>query len=371
MLEKVLGKYKSIQRSLVRSFIIAISLVIILSILEFFIFIDPYIKDKFIEINLHNQEQVREIADIVRRALGFTIINIILISVIIIRINMKKMLQPLRQINDATKKVAKGDYDIELETKREDEIGELTENFNKMTKGLKSTENLKSEFINNVSHEIRTPISSIEGFAELLKDNNLSDDEREEYANIIIEESERLINLTGKMLKLSKLHNQNVIVKKHEIEIDEQIRKAISILEPKWKEKNIKINVNLEHQIFLGDDDLIFQVWINLIENAIKFSNNGGKIDIKLTKENSEIVIIVKDYGVGMPEDEIEKAFERFYQIDKSHSEEGSGLGLAIVKRIIELSEGKIEIKSKEGKETEVKVKLPAPNEKSNKIVIE
>ncbi len=371
MPEKVFGKRKSIQRSLVRSFIIAISLVIILSILEFFIFIDPYITDKFIEINIHNQQQVGEIIDIVRRALGFTIINVILISVIIIRINMKKMLQPLTQINDATKRVAKGDYDIELETKREDEISELTENFNKMIKGLKSTENLQKEFINNVSHEIRTPISSIEGFAQILKDKDLSDEEREEYSNIIIEESERLINLTGKMLKLSKLHNQNVIVNKQEIAIDEQIRKAISVLEPKWIEKGLKINVNLEPQIFLGDEDLIFQVWINIIENAIKFSKDGGKIDIRVSQQDKKIIVEVKDYGVGMPEEEQEKVFERFYQVDKSHSKEGSGLGLAIVKSIIELSEGKIEIKSKEGKGTEIVVKLPVQNEKSNKIIIE
>ncbi len=269
------------------------------------------------------------------------------------------------------KRLLLGDYDIELETKREDEIGELTHNFNKMTKGLKSTENLQKEFINNVSHEIKTPISSIEGFAKLLKDKNLSDEEREEYSNIIVEESERLASLTGKMLKLAKLHNQDRIINKQEILVAEQIRKVISLLEPKWSEKNIKINVSLEENVFLGDEELIFQVWINLLENAIKFSKTNGEIDIKLFQENNQITVIIKDYGIGMKEDEIEKVFERFYQIDKSHSEEGSGLGLAIVKRIIELSEGKIEIKSKENKGTTITVKLPISSEKNNKIVID
>lgn len=269
------------------------------------------------------------------------------------------------------KKQLLGEYDIELETKREDEIGEVTHNFNKMIKELQSTENLQTEFINNVSHEIKTPISSIEGFAKLLKEKDLSDEEREEYSNIIIEESERLTNLTGKMLKLSKLHNQDRITNKQEILVAEQIRRAISLLEPKWAEKDIKINVSLEECCFLGDEELIFQVWVNLLDNAIKFSKQNGKIDVKVLNKNGYINIIIRDYGVGMPEAEVEKIFERFYQIDKSHSEEGCGLGLAIVKRIIELSEGTIEVGSKENQGTTVKVMLPLYNAKNNKIIIE
>lgn len=240
-----------------------------------------------------------------------------------------------------------------------------------MIKGLKSTENLQKEFINNVSHEIKTPISSIEGFAKLLKEKDLSNEEREEYANIIIEESERLINLSSRILKLSKLQNQDRIINKQQILVAEQIRRAISLLEPKWEKKNIKINVNLEECCFLGDYELLFQVWINLLDNAIKFLNNDGKIDIKIFSENEYINVMIKDYGMGMKEAEVEKIFERFYQIDKSHSQEGYGLGLAIVKRIVELSEGEIEVKSKEGKGTIVNVKLPISKEKNNKIIID
>ncbi len=239
-----------------------------------------------------------------------------------------------------------------------------------MTKGLKSTENLQKEFINNVSHEIKTPISSIEGFAKLLKDKNLSDNEREEYTNIIIEESERLINLTGKMLKLSKLHNQDRIINVQEVQVAEQLRKAIVLLDSKWSAKNLKINVNLQECVFYGDEELIFQVWINLLENAIKFSKQNGKIDVKTAVVNDEINVVIRDYGIGMQEDEIENIFERFYQVDKSHSGEGSGLGLAIVKRIIELSNGKIKIESKKDKGTTITVILPVPNEKNNKIII-
>lgn len=370
IVQKIFGKRNSMQRSLMRSFIIALVLVAILTIIEFSVLVVPTMQDKLIEINIHDKEQIDSLIYITRKICGFAILNIVIISAVLVRINLKNIFRPIEQINEATKKVALGEYDIELETKREDEIGELTNNFNKMTRGLKSTENLQKEFINNVSHEIKTPVSSIEGFAKFLKDKNLTDEEREEYANIIIEEAKRLENLTGKILKLSKLNNQEIITNKQEIEVAEQIRKAISLLEPKWSKKDIKINVSLEEKIFLGDEDLIFQVWVNIIDNAIKFSNEGGSIDIKVYEKDENINVEIKDHGIGMKEEELEKVYDRFYQIDRSHSKEGSGLGLAIVKRIVELSEGKIEIKSKENKGTTVIVKLPVTSEKNNKIII-
>lgn len=370
IVQKIFGKRNSMQRSLMRSFIIALVLVAILTIIEFSVLVVPTMQDKLIEININDKEQIDSLVYITRKICGFAILNIVIISAVLVRINLKNIFRPIEQINEATKKVALGEYDIELETKREDEIGELTNNFNKMTRGLKSTENLQKEFINNVSHEIKTPVSSIEGFAKFLKDKNLTDEEREEYANIIIEEAKRLENLTGKILKLSKLNNQEIITNKQEIEVAEQIRKAISLLEPKWSKKDIKINVSLEEKTFLGDEDLIFQVWVNIIDNAIKFSNEGESIDIKVYEKDSNINVEIKDHGIGMKEEELEKVYDRFYQIDRSHSKEGSGLGLAIVKRIVELSEGKIEIKSKENKGTTVIVKLPVTSEKNNKIVI-
>ena len=370
IVQKIFGKRNSMQRSLMRSFIIALVLVAILTVIEFSVFVVPTMQDKLIEINIHDKEQIDSLVYITRKICGFAILNIVIISAVLVRINLKNIFRPIEQINEATKKVALGEYDIELETKREDEIGELTNNFNKMTQGLKSTENLQREFINNVSHEIKTPVSSIEGFAKFLKDKDLTDEEREEYANIIIEEAKRLENLTGKILKLSKLNNQEIITNKQEIEVAEQIRKAISLLEPKWSKKDIKINVSLEEKIFLGDEDLIFQVWVNIIDNAIKFSNEGGSIDIKVYEKDENINVEIKDHGIGMKEEELEKVYDRFYQIDRSHSREGSGLGLAIVKRIVELSEGKIEIKSKENKGTTVIVKLPVTSEKNNKIII-
>lgn len=359
MLKGFFGEKKSTQRMLVITLIVASLIIIILTIAEFILFIEPAVKHNNL-IEIGSVEDKNAIIYIIRRSFGFMIANIIIMSVILGRIYIAKFFKPINKITAATKKVSDGDYDIELGTDRKDEIGKLTENFNKMIKSLQSTEKLQQEFINNVSHEIKTPISSIEGFAKLLDDDNLSKEERKEYVNIIVEESKRLSDLTGKMLSLSKLHNQEKIINMQEFMISEQIRKAISILEPKWAKKDLKINVKLEEKMFLGDENLIFQVWMNILDNAIKFSNNNGKIDVVLTQEKDKIVVKIKDYGKGIPDDELEKVFERFYQIDKSHSEDGAGLGLAIVKRIIELSEGQIEIESKENIGTTVIVRLPA-----------
>lgn len=245
----------------------------------------------------------------------------------------------------------------------------LVDNFNKMVKDLGSIECLQKEFIDNVSHEIKTPISSIQGFAELLKDDNLTKEEREEYTNIIIEESNRLLNLSTNMLKLSKLQNQNKIVKKDQVDIAEQIRKAITLLEPKWSKKEITFNVSLQEKYFFGDEELIFQVWVNLIENAIKYSNENSKIDVTMSSNDKDIRVQIRDYGRGMNKKNTKKIFSRFYQIDKSHSQEGNGLGLAIVKRIIELSNGKIEVDSEENVGTIITVILPVEKE-TNKILI-
>ena len=220
------------------------------------------------------------------------------------------MLKPIKQLKDATKKVAAGDFSVELETERNDEIGDLTHDFNKMVKGLSSIECLQKDFINNVSHELKTPISSIQGFAKLLDDETLTEEERKEYISIIIEESDRLLNISTNILKLSKLQNQDRVVNKEEIDISEQIRKVISVLEPKWKEKDLKFNVSLQDAIYYGDSDLTFQVWMNLIDNAIKFSNNNSHIDVKVKKEKDLIKIEIKDYGIGMDEGEKDKIFD-------------------------------------------------------------
>ena len=370
MLEKIFGKKKSIQRGLVKDIVIGDVLVLIGTIIGFFLIVDNQALDRLIEFNLTSDEEVRDVIEIVRRTIILLVLNSFLISAVIVRVTSKKMLIPIKKLSSAAKKVAKGDFSIKLETYREDEIGELTNNFNQMVTELGSLESLQKEFIDNVSHEIKTPISSIQGFTELLRDDSVSQEEKIEYLDVIEEESNRLLNLTTNMLKLSKLQNQNRITNKEQIDIAEQIRRAITLLEPKWKEKEISFNISLEEKYFYGDEDLIFQVWVNLIDNAIKFSKQYGKIDVNLKEKTDTLEIKIKDNGIGMSEEEIKRIFTRFYQIDKSHSEKGSGLGLAIVKRIVELSNGKIDVKSKKDEGTTITVNLPLEKE-NKKIVIE
>lgn len=367
LIKKIFGEKKSIQRELVKNTIIVIVVVLVCSLLFCYFAINYELNNKLHDIEALKEIEINQLTAISWRNVIIVIINIFLLSGILMKITTKKMLQPIQQITEATKEVASGNFEIELETKREDEIAELIKNFNKMVKELRSIDGIQRDFVDNVSHEVKTPISSIQGFAQLLQEDEISKEERIEYAGIIIEESNRLLNLSNNMLKLSRLQNKELITNKQRIDIEEQIKKAIFLLEKKWKEKNITFNLNLEKKEFYGDEELIFQVWVNLIENAIKFSNENGSIDISMQTHENKLRVIVKDYGIGI--NDKEKIFDRFYQEDESHSQTGSGLGLAIVKRIIELSEGEILVESENGKGATFTVILPLLEE-NNKIII-
>ena len=369
MLEKIFGKRKSIKRSLIINFIISIIIVLLISVIGFYIFVNKETLETLIQIKLESKEQIQSLLDITRRSLFILVMNTILICAVVMQIISKKMLQPIQKIAQATNKVSKGNFDVRLETTREDEIGELTESFNQMVEELGKVELIQKDFINNVSHEIKTPISSIKGFAKLLEED-LPQEEKNEYIKIITEESDRLLNISTSILKLTKLQNQDKILKKEKINITEQIRKVIALLETKWVKKELIFNISTEEIYYYGDEELTFQIWTNLIENAIKFTNEKGHIDIEVKQNYNDVEITIKDNGVGMNEEEKEKIFKRFYQIDKSHSQEGSGLGLSIVKRIIDLSKGTIQVESKVGVGTQFKINLPVQNNDNNKIII-
>ena len=311
MFERILGKKKSLQRNLIIEFSIVFIVLIFLSISVFYISVNKAIEKKLVDIDEVEQIDRLEIVNIVRRSVGITVITSALYIIIIMRYSARKILGPIRQINEATKKIATGDFDIELESDREDEIGQLTENFNTMAKDLNKIEVLQKDFINNMSHELKTPISSIKGFAQLLESENLTDEEKKEYIGIIVEESDRLLNISSNILKLSKLQNKEKLTNKKEVDISEQIRKVINILENKWTEKNIMISANLPKTIINGDEELLYQVWMNLIDNSIKFTGQDGKIDISIKKINNKAQISIKDNGIGMTEDEKKKI--RFY----------------------------------------------------------
>ena len=279
-------------------------------------------------------------------------------------------------INESKQELEKNSVDIDL-VELKTIYEEVSENLGTLNKTFSDLVNYHNAMINNKVKYITKELPLIEDkinsyneqLTKLLEDENLPEAERKEYAEIIIEESNRLLNLSTNILRLSKIQNQGKIVRKDHINITEQLRKAIAVLENKWNEKSLTFNISAKDVYYDGDEELTFQVWMNLIDNAIKFSKPNGKITIDVKEEIDEIVVKIKDNGIGMSKEEQERIFTRFYQIDKSHSQEGSGLGLSIVKSIIDLSGGKIEVESKENSGTTFIIKLPIEKE-NNKIII-
>jgi signal transduction histidine kinase len=272
----------------------------------------------------------------------------------------KKALDPIRKVITATHQVAQGNFNVQVNIKGIEELEELSSSFNTMTHELSSIETLRSDFVNNFSHEFKTPIVSIRGFAKLLKENNLTEEEKQEYLDIIIMESNRLAELSTNVLNLSKYESTKIITDAAQFRLDEQIRKVIVLMEPKWSAKDIFINVELDNVIYFGNEDLVQQIWLNLLDNAIKFSYPKTSIDINLTNLDNSIRFDIYDKGPGMEEQTKAHIFDKFYQGDTSHSKAGNGLGLALVKRIVELCNGKIEVESQPGKGSKFTVHLPA-----------
>lgn len=356
-------KRKSLYRFLILAFIIILCITILVTSLYF-----RYARYYLIEL-LHVQGiefselDKDRVVDGVIGAVFETVTLSAIIGLVLVIVVFKHIVGPIRKMTLATKKVAKGDFTVQIDNGRKhrrDEIGLLTDNFNMMVRELESNEYLSKEFMSNVSHEFKTPIASIQGFAKLLKDDKLSEEEKQEYIDIIIEESERLANLSSNIQHLSKLENKKELIKKEKVAIDEQIRKCIVILNNKLEEKNIEIGMDEDKDVFVDvNEDMLQQVWINLINNAIKYTQNGGRIDIIIDEFKDKVIVEVKDNGIGIKEENLEKIFDKFYQEDASHNSEGNGLGLAIVSKIIELHKGSIEVKSKVREGTSFIVTLP------------
>lgn len=264
----------------------------------------------------------------------------------------KRITKPINDIKDATHKIAKGEFDVKLDTTKNSSLNDLIENFNKMSQELKSIETLKSDFISVVSHEFKTPLSVIQSYSKALRRKDLDDKTRAKYEEVVDTNIQKLTNLTNNVLSLSKIENQQIIIDKTEFLLDEQIRQCIVSLEPEWKNKQIDFDLDLIQTKYYGSKSSMALVWQNLIGNAIKFSKNKGKISISIQNDNDNIVVKIADNGIGMSEETQKHIFDKFYQGDTSRSSAGNGLGLAIVKRILELSNATITVESQEGKGT-------------------
>lgn len=281
----------------------------------------------------------------------------ILCGTVIMLIAAWLIVKPIKKLTSAAGKIAKGDFEVYIKHNRKDEIGQLVDNFNKMTKELAGMEMLRNSFISDISHEFKTPLTSIEGYTKLLRDCN-SDQERNEYIDIITQETKRLSALSGNILLLNRIENENITLMKSPFRLDEQIRQVILLCESKWSSKNIDLNIDLDEMVYTGNEQLLFQVWLNLFDNAIKFSNPKGTIEIHLKKLDNKIMFSMMDYGKGMTEEQKNRMFEKFYTGDRSRNSEGNGLGLSIVKRIIDMHDGAIEVQSRPDEFTQIKIML-------------
>ena len=278
---------------------------------------------------------------------------ILLVGIVATTFISKHFFDPIIKMGRAMEQVADGDFSVQLETKSSaKEIQEIYSGFNMMTQELSATEVLQTDFVSNVSHEFKTPINAIEGYATLLQGSDSPDGDREVYVEKILYNTKRLSDLVGSILLLSKIENQSIPDKQTRFRLDEQIRQSILALEGAWTQKDVEFDVDLESLEYVGNEVLLRHVWDNLISNAIKFGPQGGLITLKLKKEVGKLVFTVEDEGPGLTDEAKKHIFDKFYQADSSHKQDGNGLGLALVKRILHISGGEIfaeNIKDKKG----------------------
>lgn len=269
--------------------------------------------------------------------------------------------KPILELAQAAKKIAQGDFTVRVRSQRKDdkkdELEVLIDDFNKMAEELATNETLKGDFIVNVSHEIKTPLAIIQNYAAALRKEELSKEDKGEYIITIMEASHKLSELVSNILRLNKLENQEII-QVSPYSLDEQLRFCILALEDRFDEKNIEFEADLEEITIATDESLMEIAWNNLLTNAIKFTEPGGKVKVGLKRDGGNAVVSVSDNGCGMNEETSRRIFDRFYQGDTSHSTEGNGLGLSLVKRVIELAGGTIQVDSEPEKGTTFNISM-------------
>ena len=272
--------------------------------------------------------------------------------------------EPISRLGRAMGQVATGNFKVRLEPAGHfREIRKIYSDFNLMTRDLSNTEILQSDFISNVSHEFKTPINAIEGYAALLQDRSLTPEEQGQYVDKILYNTNRLSTLVGNILLLSRINNQAIHLKPQLYRLDEQIRQAILALETKWTAKSIDFDVDLAETQYEGYEGLMFHVFTNLIDNAVKFDPPGGYIRLRLRPVQGQAVFTIEDNGPGLRPEDMERIFDKFYQSDNSHQEDGNGLGLALVKRIVTENGGSITVENRPEGGSCFRVSLPLPAE--------
>jgi signal transduction histidine kinase len=292
----------------------------------------------------------------------YLIVGFLLISAVVIFVAMillaRQLVHPLKQLQLATEQIAQEDFAIDIKINRNDELGQLAIQFQKMAQRLAENDQLKKDFINNVSHDFQSPLLNIQGYANVLKDAENTEEERVQYLEIIEQETKRLSALTKQLLLLSSLDQKNLPIEKKVFSLDQQLKDLLFAKRWKLDDKQMELVYALEPIEIYADQHLMEQVWDNLLSNAIRYSEVKGKIIVTCTREADAVVVSIRDFGIGIPEDSLEKVKDRFYRVDSSRSSQSSGLGLAIVTEIVGRHNGEFSIESELGKGTNVIVRL-------------
>ena len=270
------------------------------------------------------------------------------ISFLLIKIPLK----PINILINHMNRLAAGDFKTRLSfgksLSKNPTFKEISESFNRMAEELENTEMLRGDFINNFSHEFKTPIVSIAGLAKLVNKGDIDEEQRGQYLNTIESESLRLADMATNVLNLTKVENQKILSDITEFNLSEQVRASVLLLENKWSQKDIELSLEFEEIKIEGNEELLKQVWINLTDNAIKFSPVGGAVTFEMDQDDESVTVCIKNAG-DISDADRRKIWNKFYQSDKSHTTEGNGIGLAIVKRIVELHGGDVDVESKDG----------------------
>lgn len=275
-------------------------------------------------------------------------------------------LKPIEKVNEAVNKIAKGNFEVRIERSEwgkgkaeyAHELDELEANVNHMASELAGMDHMRRDFVSNVSHEIKTPIAAIMGFTEIMLDGGISRETQKEYMMLVYDEAGRISRLCENMLHISRLEHQEIVMRHEPVKVDEQIRKCVILLSEKWEQKQQKFDLELEAITMESDSDLLQHIWINLIDNAMKYSDAGTAIHISCHTDGDKMFVSVRDEGIGIPKEKQEHIFEPFYQCEESHKKQGNGLGLSIVKRVVELLNGELKCTSREEAGTEMLVML-------------
>lgn len=288
-----------------------------------------------------------------------TLVIVLFLLIVIFAIMYRRRKRELTTLSESIKKVANGDFTARIAYNEHDSMAHVYRDFNKMSTELESVQFLRKDFINSYSHEFKTPIASINGFASLMLEKELPREDQRTYLQIIQEESERLSNLTSNTILMSKLSSQKIISSKERYDLGEQLRQCAIILSQEWLKKQQTFSGEFPDIEYVGNRELMKHLWINLINNAIKYTPSGGEISVMLSLQDKYITVTVADTGRGMDEETLSHLFDPYYQGDRSHSGQGLGLGLSIAKKIVTLSGGEIQVRSKVDEGSEFTVTLP------------